>query len=141
MSSARRDNLTHSLLVLWAPVAIYMAAIFLVSADSDPPAPSAISDKMLHLMAYAALGVLVCRAAAGGLGRRVMARAAVITLIVSIGYGVSDEIHQMFVPGRSPDVLDVFSDAAGAALGLIGCWAWGIIRTSNSQLPTSNSAP
>lgn len=138
MSSARRDHLTHSLLVLWAPVAIYMAAIFLVSADSDPPAPSALSDKMLHLMAYAALGVLVCRAAAGGLGRRVMARAAVITLIVSIGYGVSDEIHQMFVPGRSPDVLDVLSDAAGAALGLIACWAWGILRTSNPKSPTPN---
>ena len=122
----------------WAPVVIYMAAIFFVSADSSPPAPSALSDKWLHLLAYAVLGLLVCRALTGGLPRRVTMRTAVTTLIVSIAYGVSDELHQAFVPGRSPELLDVAADAAGASLGLIGCWAWGIIRTSNSPLPTSN---
>jgi VanZ family protein len=129
---------TVRFLVLWAPVAIYMATIFLVSADSDPPAPSSFSDKTLHLLAYAALGVLVCRAAAGGLGRRVTVRAALITMILSIGYGVTDEIHQMFVPLRSPELLDVFADAAGATLGLIGCWAWGILRVSNPKSQTPN---
>jgi VanZ family protein len=126
---------------LWAPVAIYMAAIFLVSGDSNPPAPQSVSDKFLHLLAYGGLGVLVCRAMVGGMGGRVTRRAALITLMVSVAYAVSDEVHQMFVPQRSPDVVDVVADAAGAALGLIGCWAWGIIRTPNSQLPTSNSAP
>ena len=125
----------------WAPVVIYMAAIFFVSADSSPPAPSSISDKWLHLFAYALLGLLVCRALAGGLPRRVTKRTAVTTLIVSIAYGVSDELHQTFVPGRSPELLDVAADAAGVSLGLIGCWAWGIIRTPDSQLPTSNPSP
>lgn len=121
------------LLSRWMPVALYMAAIFLVSADSDPPAPPAVSDKLLHLGAYAALGVLLCRAVAGGLAGRVTRRAAVITLLVSIAYGVSDEVHQMFVPGRSAEVLDVVADAAGAGLGLIGCWAWGIIRNARPR--------
>ena len=34
-------------------------------------------------------------------------------------YGVSDEIHQMFVPPRTPDWLDVCADAFGAMTGAV----------------------
>jgi VanZ family protein len=34
-------------------------------------------------------------------------------------YGISDEFHQYFVPGRSVDVYDVLADALG---GLLGAW-------------------
>jgi VanZ family protein len=125
----------------WAPVAMYMAAIFFVSADSAPPAPSAVSDKVLHLLAYAGLAVTVCRAVTGGLPPRITRRQAMVTLLVTIGYGISDEIHQMSVPGRSPDVYDVLADAAGAVIGLTVCWAWGIIRVPDpkSQVPNPNA--
>jgi len=33
-------------------------------------------------------------------------------------YAVSDELHQMFVPGRGPAVSDVLLDCAGAAVGI-----------------------
>ena len=67
-------------------------------------------------------------------------RAVGLTLLLTTLYGVTDEVHQMFVPGRSTDAYDVAADAAGAVVGLVGCWAWGIIRVSHSQFPTSNSA-
>jgi VanZ family protein len=35
-----------------------------------------------------------------------------------VAFGISDEWHQSFVPGRSADVLDVLADAAGGALGV-----------------------
>ena len=35
--------------------------------------------------------------------------------VLGVLYGATDEIHQMYVPGRSPDVLDWFADAAGVA--------------------------
>ena len=125
-------------LLLWAPVAIYMAAIFFVSADPAPPIPASVSDKTLHLLAYFGLSALVCRAVARGIPARITWRSAAVTLLITIGYGASDELHQVFVPNRSPDVKDLLADAAGAVLALIACWAWGIIRTSNSRLPTSN---
>ena len=37
-------------------------------------------------------------------------------------YAISDEIHQMYVPGRGPHVYDVLIDLGGALLG------WGAIR-------------
>lgn len=127
-------------LSLWLPVAIYMGAIFLASADSSPPAPAQVSDKVLHLGAYAGLAVTICRALAGGLPSRLSLRVMTIAFVSTVAYGTSDELHQMFVPGRSPDVYDVAADAAGAAVGLIGCWAWGIIRPLGSHLPPTNSS-
>jgi VanZ family protein len=129
-----------SRLSLWAPVVICMAAIFMASAQSDPPMPSSVSDKPLHALAYLGLGVLVFRAVAGRLPARVTWRRAAAALAITIGYAVSDELHQMAVPGRAADAFDLVADAFGASLALVGCWAWDIIRRPdrNSRLPTRN---
>lgn len=115
---------------LWVPVAVYMAAIFYVSSIPEPPIP-ANTDKPLHWLAYSGLAVLVVRACAGGIPRRVSAGVAVAAMLITIGYGVTDEVHQLFVPGRSADVYDLAADAAGALAGTIACWAWGIISPSS----------
>jgi VanZ family protein len=115
------------LFLLWAPVAAYMALIFFVSDLSNPPAPSEVSDKTLHVAAYFVMGVLALRAVLGGLPRRVTPRGAALGLLIAIGYGAFDEVHQWFVPGRSADVFDLLADSAGAAASVVVCWAWGIL--------------
>lgn len=42
-----------------------------------------------------------------------------ICLVLSVGYAISDEFHQSFVPGRQGSPIDVFIDSAGALLGLM----------------------
>lgn len=126
MSAHRTSTLLRRVL-LWGPVVVYMAVIFLLSSSSHPPAPAAVSDKVLHVTAFGALAVLVCRAVSGGLPMRVTRGRALATLLITIGYGVTDEVHQMFVPMRSPELLDLAADAAGAVAALIACWAWSII--------------
>jgi VanZ family protein len=116
-----------------------MAAIFWASAQSNPPVPMGLSDKLLHVLAYLGLGVVVFRAVAGRLSARVTWRRAVAALAITIGYAATDELHQMAVPGRSADALDLIADAIGAVLALIGCRAWGIIRAPRAQFPASNS--
>jgi VanZ family protein len=69
----------------------------------------------------------VARALAGGLPRRITARIALATVAFCVAYGVSDEFHQSFVPGRTPDVADIYADAAGAIAAVAVCWAWGIL--------------
>jgi len=44
--------------------------------------------------------------------------APVWAFLVCVGYGVVDELHQAFVPGRTSSVLDVLTNAAGAAIAL-----------------------
>jgi VanZ family protein len=118
---------------------MYMAAIFFVSAQSDPPMPAGVSDKSLHGLAYLGLAVLVIRAVAGRLPARLTWRVAAATLAITIGYAMTDELHQTFVPGRSADAADLLADAIGASAGLIGCWAWGIIANPNRQIPNPKS--
>jgi VanZ family protein len=112
---------------LWAPVLIYMLAIFYVSALPSPPLPERVSDKTGHVAAYVGLAVLAVRAAGGGLPRRVRMRGALLALGVTLGYAAFDEIHQMFVPGRFGDLADWYADCVGAFIGLGACWAWGMM--------------
>lgn len=115
---------------LWAPVAIYMGAIFVLSSMSQPPSPPQVSDKTQHFAAYGGLGLVALRATSGGRLAGVTAGAAAAAWAVASAYGVSDEIHQRFVPGRSPEAADVIADALGAAAAILG--AFGIIRGSRA---------
>ncbi len=117
------------LLVLWGPVVAYMAALFFVSSLSDVPGPpSGFSDKHEHFVFYAVLGALALRALAGGRWQGVTIRTLLGAILIAAAYGVSDEVHQWFVPGRDADPLDAVADTAGAATAAAAAWAWSIIR-------------
>ena len=104
-----------------------MVLIFVESSMSNAPLPSNVSDKWAHTAGYALMGVLAVRAVSGGLPARVTSCGALIAMLITIGYGAFDELHQWFVPGRSADPFDLLADASGGVIGLIGCWAWGIL--------------
>ena len=112
------------------PVVAYMAAIFYSSSLSQPPIPGG-SDKPLHALAYFGLAVLVARAVAGGLPPRLTIRAAAAVVAIGCGYGITDEVHQMFVGGRTADWRDLVADAVGVLAGTAACWAWGIIAPAS----------
>jgi len=119
---------------LWVPVVIYMAAIFYASSLPEITLPPG-GDKPWHFIGYTGLGVVLARAFAGGFFRRVAASSAALSVAVGIAYAASDEIHQMFVPGRSAELADLFADAAGIIIGTAACWACGIIgRFSRDEL-------
>lgn len=42
----------------------------------------------------------------------------IFSLLICILYAISDEIHQVFVPGREAQVKDVIIDSGGAAVGI-----------------------
>lgn len=46
-------------------------------------------------------------------------RKALLSVIITICYAVSDEIHQYFVPGREMRILDIIIDSTGAMIGVI----------------------
>jgi VanZ family protein len=116
---------------LWAPVVLYMALIFALSAQSTLPGSSLTPDWSQHGLAYAGLAVVALRATAGGRWHGVGAASVAAAWAIATAYGVTDEFHQRFVPGRMADLRDVIADAVGAALALGAVWAWGIIRRSS----------
>ena len=119
---------------LWAPVVVYMAAIFYASSLREVTLPPG-GDKPWHLIGYTGFGLAVARAFAGGFFRRVTGAAAALAIGFGIAYAASDEVHQMFVPGRSAEMADLAADASGIVIGTAACWACGIIgRFSRDEL-------
>jgi VanZ family protein len=109
------------LVLLWGPVLLVMGLIFYFSSLPDPGGPpGGISDKTAHILIYAALGASLVRALAGGRMTAMTLRRLLLAAALGTLYGVSDEIHQYFVPPRTPDILDVAADAIGALAGAIG---------------------
>jgi VanZ family protein len=95
-------------LLAWLPAVAWAAVIFNLSSQSRLPGPDAPGfDKVAHFGAYALLGWLLVRAA----DRSLLPLA--LGAVLGVLYGAADEIHQMYVPGRSPDVMDWVADAAG----------------------------
>ena len=79
-------------------------------------------DKVEHAVAYGLLGLAYFNAGSAG-GRRTGWAVAAGTWLAVVAYGMSDEVHQAFVPGRSADGADVVADAVGGALG-VGAALW-----------------
>ena len=124
-------------LALWVPVVSYMSLIFYLSSMAQPPLPDGLSDKSGHVFGYLGLGILSVRAVAGGLPARITLRLALTAMAIAVGYGTTDEIHQMFVAGRSAELYDLYADATGACIGVAGCWAWGIISLRSASAERS----
>lgn len=132
-----RVPVLRSPVFLWGPVVLQMAIIFTASSIPDlGPLPAGISDESGHSIGYALLGALLLRALAGGRLGGVTRSRVLASIGLATFYGVSDEFHQSFVPGRSPDVHDVLADFIGAALA-VGAAAlaaaavrWGILKSS-----------
>ena len=119
-----------------------MAGIFYVSSLHEAPLPEGMSDTSAHWLGYAGFAIVVVRAVAGGLRRRIGTRIATVALAIATGYAATDEFHQMFVPGRSAEVRDLGADAIGAVIGTMACWAWGIISSRGHNLtPRRRRAP
>ena len=110
----------------WLPPVIWATILFALSSGPGPEIPIDVRhlDKIQHAGAYAVLGGLVSRALAIGAPAMVPGRRVIAAGLVATAYGVSDEIHQRFVPRRSPDVFDVVADAVGGFLGALAHGAW-----------------
>jgi len=104
----------------WLPVILYCIAIYI---QSDFPSSEHIptfefSDKVLHFLAYAVMGVLFYRAYQT-LRLKENLRLLILLSIVSASlYGISDEIHQYFVPYRDASIFDVIANILGAICGV-----------------------
>lgn len=101
------------------PLAGYAGLIFVLSSSSldiEELKPVFKFDKLLHLAEYFVLGYLLMRVFSTSAVPSIARRAVPLAVIIGAAYGLSDEVHQYFVPGRNADVMDFLFDAAGVTL-------------------------
>lgn len=133
--------------MLWVPVVLWMILIFYLSHQPSTASNELSSGVMMltvntlnnvtpieldlgilhqlirksaHFFAYLILGVFVLRALKNYQGHDV--KKIGLALILCVVYASSDEIHQLFIPGRSGEVRDVMIDSTGALTGLLIYW-------------------
>lgn len=106
---------------LWTPPVVWALVIFSFSSGTVPKASPVywedfVVKKFAHVIFFGILALLVYRALLGeGFSRK---KSAVIAVLVSVSYGVSDEYHQMFTQGREATVRDVLFDGLGASIAM-----------------------
>jgi len=129
----------------WIPVLIWMGVIYMFSAQPASassqmsgslmkwlvgiidvtPIPEMLGEELLHTLirkmahftVYFVLGVLVYRATHEG--AKMEWKHIWIPFFICMAYAASDELHQLYVPGRSGQVTDVLIDSSGALLGIL----------------------
>ncbi len=103
----------------WLPVYLYAFLIFILSSipklpQISPDIPNL--DKLLHIIEYGIFGLLLARAFENSSAQFLREKTLILTIIISCLYGITDEIHQAFVPGRESNAWDVLFDTIGALL-------------------------
>jgi VanZ family protein len=115
--------------VLWAGVIICATSI--PSSLLTLPGQQGHLDKVAHFGLYSVFAWLLARHGFGIAGRWTSTALAVI---VASAFGVVDEWHQQYIPGRSTEYADWQADTLGAATGAL---AYGLF--SRRRVPSSST--
>ena len=104
----------------WTPAIAWALAIWILSGRPVvPTVPIPYIDKIFHTGEFGVLAVLVSWAALPHLTRYRPFMKWLLIVLVCFFYGIVDEAHQAFVPGRMCDVADAFADLMGAAIATL----------------------
>lgn len=76
-----------------------------------------LQDKGVHFVEYGVLGFLCATASLRTWTDRGALRVAMVGALLAAAWGLSDEFHQAFVPGRAAEFGDLVADTLGAIAG------------------------
>jgi VanZ family protein len=113
-----------------------MAGIFLLSHQPGEtlPLPALPGlDKLAHFAVYGLLAATLIRACRPAMRQAWPGRVAAIAIIWCLLYGITDEFHQSFVPGRFADAGDILADTLGALIVSVG---WLLVRRTRTRAAT-----
>ncbi len=103
---------------LLATTLSYMLLIYILSSISHPPQPAAnpYIPVIEHIVEYSILGFLL-HALISSTRDYTGARVLILAVLLASLYGLTDEIHQFFVSGRTCSPEDLAADTLGALIG------------------------
>jgi VanZ family protein len=113
----------HRKRLVYLPLIIYWIILLIATSiptDDFPRVLLTVGDKLKHFIAYFILGGYLTVAFSVQekipLLRKHFILGAILTATI---YGLVDEIHQAFIPGRFYELLDWVADIIGACVGSI----------------------
>lgn len=118
MAQNLRNNFILFYIKIWLPTVAYCGLIFYLSSLTIPIEieQMKLPDKALHFIEYGVLSILFFFSLKKSMPDHNIKTIALLSILFSSLYGVSDEIHQYFVPGRESSMGDVMADFIGAVI-------------------------
>jgi VanZ family protein len=110
----------RKVMLVYFPLTLYWIVLFTATTLPGKDLPDlGISDKIEHFSAFFILAVLINLTLIYQRKSYLLFRYAIIaTIIITLSYGAIDEIHQLFIPGRSADFRDWLADSSGVIMGV-----------------------
>lgn len=116
-------RITKSFIIYQSPAILIAILIFVFSSIPYPPdikLSVSNEDLIKHAIAYSIFGFFLARALYHqDRFPKLRERHNLFTFILGSLYGISDEFHQFFVPGRSSEVSDLLADSFGILIGML----------------------
>lgn len=111
----------NKVLFVYLPLTVYWIVIFILTSIPAESVPAVgVGDKLQHILAYCVLAMLLYLTLIIQNKFPLLKRNAIaFSIIILFGYGVLDELHQLLIPGRSGEVMDLVADVVGGIIGLI----------------------
>lgn len=161
----KNKRISISKLLPWLLVILWMALIFLFShqpATKSSELSSGITEQIIniiivvapnssnktsqidisyivrkgaHFTIYLVLGILVSNSIIKS-NVEFKRNYLLLALLICFLYAISDELHQLFIPGRSGEVKDVLIDSTGALVGIL---LMKKLKTKHSSVRTKES--
>ena len=110
----------------YVPAVIWAVLILIGSSIPDLSAPGlgfTMADKIVHFAEYFVLGLLTARAVSAFYKQPL--KIFWLSSALTCGYGMLDELHQLLIPGRTTEGLDMVADILGSILAVAlyaGLW-------------------
>lgn len=110
----------NKIALVYFPLTAYWLVLFIATTIPGHDLPDVkMSDKIEHFGAYMVLAVLLCFTYSFQQKFNFLRKNPFIYTFATIFlYGGLDELHQLFIPGRSCDIRDLIADVSGALIGI-----------------------
>ena len=97
--------------IVWA---VLIMAVSSIPNLSTPGLGFSMMDKIVHFAEYFILGLFAAKAVSAFVNKPL--RVFWISSAMASGYGILDEFHQLLIPGRTTEGLDMVADILGSIL-------------------------
>ena len=107
--------------LVYVPLVLYWIILFTATTLPGPQLPDIhIGDKIEHFSAFFILSIFLNLTLIFQRKSYLLFKfAKLVTVIICLSYGAIDELHQMFIPGRTADIRDWLADSTGVILGVL----------------------
>ncbi len=111
----------RKVLLVYTPLVLYWIVLFAATSFPTIKVPTTdVSDKGYHFTGYFVLGVLLnLTLIFQNKYLSLKRKNALYTVLIGSIYGIFDEVHQYFIPGRSMEFLDFVADFSGLVLAVV----------------------